>query len=508
LPDETAYSTHKPALFLANTGNLLNKKEALPMRIVSAKQMQEIDRRTSQNYGLDAQILMELAGRCVSDWLFQRCPGGRVAFLCGPGNNGGDGLVAARAWADRGGRPVIFLMTEELKGDALRNLERARHWKLDLRPLDSFCAEGFDWHVDSLFGTGLSRPLNLPPVELLPSEKTVAVDIPSGIHADTGQVLGQAVRAQTTITFGPPKLGQLLAAEHCGELVIEAIGFPRCELESEEWPGQWLTPELARHWLPARGPVSHKRNTGKVLVVAGSARYPGAGALATLGALRSGAGLVYSYGPSSLRLPLEAIPIASRGDWLSEADLPLILERLEEVDALCLGPGLATQPETLSVVRALLEKNPLPAVVDADALQGLPEKLSPRVLLTPHAGELARLLRVKAGELEKDRLRYAIQAARNFNCTVLFKGAATLVASAGGRYAVSTEGTPVLAQGGSGDVLSGICAALLSQGLGALEAGALAAYLQGRAGRLSGVRAGLGAEALAAELPRALTSIA
>ena len=477
------------------------------MRIVTAQQMEEIDRRTSQTYGLDAQVLMELAGRCVSDWLYKRCPQGRVAFLCGPGNNGGDGLVAARAWADRAGRPVVYLMTQELKGDALRNLQRARRWNLDLRPLEEFRAEGFDWFVDALFGTGLSRPLHLPVLELLAQERTVAVDIPSGIHADTGQVMGQALRAHSTLTFGLPKLGQLLAAEHCGELVIEPIGFPLSELGSEEWPGQWLTPALARQWLPGRGSNSHKRNTGKVLVVAGSTRYPGAGALATLGALRCGAGLVFSYGPASMRFPLEAIPLAFRGDCLSRADLPSILEKLEEVDALCLGPGLGDHPETLEVVRELLEKNPAPAVVDADALRGLPDRLSPRVLLTPHAGELARLLRVKAGELERDRLRHAVQAARNYNCTVLFKGAATLVASAGGRYLVSTQGTPVLAQGGSGDVLSGICTALLSQGLSALEAGALGAYLQGTAGRLSGIRAGLGAEALAGWLPAAVTSL-
>lgn len=478
------------------------------MRIVSARQMGEIDRRTSQDYGLDAQVLMELAGRCVSDWLRHHCPGGRVAFLCGPGNNGGDGLVAARAWVDGGGRAVAFLMSEELKGDALRNLERARQWGLELRSLGEFQPDGFDWFVDALFGTGLSRPLQLPAVSLLPVERTLAVDIPSGLHADTGQLLGQAVRAHTTITFGPPKLGQLLALEQCGQLVVEPIGFPRQQLESEEWPGQWLTSEVARRWLPLRGAASHKRSTGKVLVVAGSVRYPGAGALATLGALRSGAGLVTTYGPASLRLPLEAIPIRSQGDFLQKSDLKPILKCLDEVDALCLGPGLGEEPETLEVVRALLEKCELPVVVDADALRGLPEKLSPRVLLTPHAGELSRLLRVKAGELERDRLRYAVQAARNFNCTLLFKGAATLVATAGGRYAVSTQGTPVLAQGGSGDVLSGICATLLAQGLDALEAGALGAYLQGTAGRLSGVRAGLGAEGLAAMLPLALTSLA
>ncbi|MFN8611085.1 MAG: NAD(P)H-hydrate dehydratase [Vulcanimicrobiota bacterium] len=473
------------------------------MKIVSARQMAEIDRRSSAELGLDAQILMELAGRCVSHWL----PGGRVAFLCGPGNNGGDGLVAARAWADGGGAGTIFLMNPELKGDALRNLERARAWNLTIRPLEQFQPEGFDWYVDALFGTGLSRPLELACIECLPPERTVAVDIPSGIHSDTGQVLGQAVRAHTTITFGLPKLGQLLAPDHCGRLQVEPIGFPGWLLQSSEWPGQWVTEQVACDWLPRRGTISHKRNTGRVLVVAGSNRYPGAGALASLGALRSGAGLVYTYAPAGLRLPLEAIPLLSRGEALGQADVQPILEQLEEVDALCLGPGLGDHPETLQAVRQILDRNRKPAVVDADALRAVPDRLSPHVLLTPHAGELARLLRVKAAELEKDRLRYTVQAARNYNCTVLFKGPATLVASPGGSYAVSTQGTAVLAQGGSGDVLSGICATLLSQGLDAMQAGGLGAFLQGAAGRLSGVKAGLGAEALAALLPKALTAL-
>ncbi|MBS2034751.1 NAD(P)H-hydrate dehydratase [bacterium] len=473
------------------------------MNVVTAREMEEIDRRTSAEWGLDAQVLMELAGRRVSDWL----PGGKVAFLCGPGNNGGDGLVAARAWADRGGHACIYLMSEQMKGDALRNLDRARAWNIDVFPLEQFRPDGFDWIVDALFGTGLSRSLNLAWLDSLPMDRTVAVDIPSGIHSDTGQVLGQAVRAHTTITFGLPKLGHLLAAEHCGQLLVEPIGFPRTLLQNEDCPGRWLTPELAKVWLPTRGLSSHKRNVGRVLVVAGSARYPGAGALATLGSLRAGAGLVYCYGPSCLRLPLEAIPLVCAGEALGKADVEPIVRQLEQADALCLGPGLGDEPETLAAVREILERNPLPAVVDADALRGLPEQLSPRVLLTPHAGELARLLRVRASELERDRLRYAVQAARNFNCSLLFKGPATLVASPGGRYVVSTQGTPVLAQGGSGDVLSGICAALLSQGLDSLRAGALAAYLQGSAGRLSGVKAGLGAEALAGWLPSALSQL-
>jgi NAD(P)H-hydrate epimerase len=475
--------------------------------------MAEIDRRTIQELGLDGQVLMETAGRSLAQWLHQRVPGHKVAFLCGPGNNGGDGLVAARAWSDLGGRAQLFLLSEDLQGDARVNLQRAQRWDLARTPLGQEPPdwEGYAWVVDALFGTGLTR--NLSPqlaawARSLPADRTLAVDIPSGIHAATGQVLGAAVQAHTTLTFGLPKLGQLLqpGASHCGHLVVQEIGFPRQLTHSEEWPGQWVTAEQVGHWLPQRGPGSHKRSVGKLLVVAGSSQYPGAALLSTLGALRGGAGLVYTYTAPSVapRLAAEAIPLVGAHDFLTLKDLEPLQRALTEVDALCLGPGLGSQPETLDVVRQLLTGNQLPAVVDASALQGLPEQLSPRILITPHHGELARLLRAKVADIERDRLSYAVRAARNWNCTVLLKGDPTLVTTAGGRYLVSNQGTAVLAQGGTGDVLSGLAGALLAQGMGALEAGGVAAYVHGRAGRLSGVTCGLGAEALAGWLPQAL----
>lgn len=478
--------------------------------------MAEIDRRTIEDYGLDGQVLMEVAGRKVADWLSAHLPpGSRVLFLCGPGNNGGDGLVAARAWADVGGIGEIFLLAES-QGDAARNWRRA--WAWNLKFLTDFPAnfDGYAQVVDALFGTGLSRSLEeslLEKLRALPPERTLAVDIPSGVHSQTGQILGGAVRAHTTLTFGLPKLGQLLqpGASYCGHLRVETIGFPRALLESEEWPGQWVSEEWVKGLLPRLDFQSHKRNSGKVLVVAGSSRYPGAAWLAAQACLRSGAGLVYVYAPECVlsRLPVEAIPLSGgRDGYLGPNDLGPILESLGQVDSLCLGPGLGLHPSTLELVRKLLQQNPLPAVVDADALQSLPEKLAPRVLLTPHHGELSRLLRVKVVEVEKDRLSMALRAARNTQASVLLKGDPTLVVTPGGSYFVSQAGTPVLAQGGSGDVLSGVAATLLAQGLSASEAGACAAYLQGMAGRASGLEVGLGASRLCDELARVRSRLA
>ena len=494
------------------------------MRLVTGTQMAEIDRRTIQDFGLEGQVLMEVAGRAVCDWLSQRLsPGARVAFLCGPGNNGGDGLVTARAWADRGGRSECFLLGQDYRGDAALNLERARRWGVPLRSWTELPRDwaGYDWVVDALFGTGLSRLLEVElqsQIAELPAQRTVAVDIPSGVHSATGQVLGGAVQAHTTLTFGLPQLGQLLPPGDacCGELVVVPIGFPRALVESDEWPGQWVTSDWARRHLPSRGPEAHKGRMGRVLVVAGSASYPGAAVLATLGALRGGAGLVYVLAPPSvlnvvMQHAPEAIPLQTSGaDHLSSTDSGLVQQLQPQPDVLLLGPGLGQNPETQEACQELCGSFEGSLVLDADALRPLSDRgltLSPRALLTPHGGELARLTRLRAHEIEADRLQATLKAARNYRCSVLLKGSTTLVATAGGSYLLSRQGTPVLAQGGSGDVLAGLAAALMGQGLSALEAGGLAADLHGRAARLSGMPVGLGARALCEWIPRAWQSL-
>jgi len=487
------------------------------MRLVTGAQMAEIDRRTIHDFGLDGQVLMEVAGRSLAEWLGRHCPtGARVAFLCGPGNNGGDALVAARAWADLGGEAECFLLGQEYRGDAALNLERARRWKLPLRPWEEVPSDWarYSWVVDGLFGTGLSRALGddlARVIESLPGERTLAIDIPSGVHSATGQVLGKAVRAVATLTFGLPKLGQLLPPgnQYCGCLEVVPIGFPRSLTESDEWPGQWITSDWCRRHLPRRGWDTHKGKSGRVLVVAGSSRYPGAAVLATLGALRAGAGLVYTLAPARVLEAVmhhapEAIPLCtSHPDHWTLADQSHLQAGY---DVALVGPGLGQHEEVARASRALLESFSGPMVVDADGLRTLSEgslALSPRVLLTPHVGELSRLTRLRAPEIEADRLQAALKAARNYRCCVLLKGASTLVTTPGGSFLLSNQGTPVLAQGGSGDVLAGVAAALIGQGLAALEAGGLAAELHGRASRLAEVPAGLGARALCEWIPRA-----
>jgi ADP-dependent NAD(P)H-hydrate dehydratase / NAD(P)H-hydrate epimerase len=481
--------------------------------------MAELDRRTIQEFGLDGQVLMETAGRSLAGWLCRRLANNaRVAFLCGPGNNGGDGLVAARAWADRGGVSDVFLAArpDRYTGDAERNLRRAEAWGLRLRPWEECPRDWGDYGfiVDALFGTGLTRKLDHPLLNVidgLPVERTLAADIPSGVHGDTGQILGGAVRAVATLTFGLPKLGLLLhpGAGHVGALEVVPIGFPPRLLQDETWPGTWITPQVAREWLPQRGADSHKGTSGRTLIVAGSRRYPGAACLATLGALRGGAGLVYVYAPSSvletvLAIAPEAIPIQAAGDeHCSQTDLGPLQKLLQSMNSWCIGPGLGNYEETLTLVSRLLRETSTPVVVDADALRALPPKVGVHALLTPHHGELSRMVHTSVSDIERDRLGVAVRAARNYGSTVLLKGVPTLVATGSGNYVLASSGTPVLAQGGSGDVLTGLATALLAQGLPVLEAGGLAAYLHGVAGELGGVPVGLGARAVAELIPRA-----
>ncbi len=478
--------------------------------------MAEIDRLTIHDYGLDGQVLMENAGRSVARWLRERLGDGRhpVAFLCGPGNNGGDGWVAARAWMDLGGHSTVYFLSDRLQGDALCNFQRAKKWGIAHRPIEGDAPDwsGYGFVVDALFGTGLKRDLAgvvMNWVVSLPAEKTLAVDIPSGVDSASGQVLGTSVAAQATMTFGLPKWGHLLqpGASRCGQLIVEPIGFPAVLLEGDIAQARLLTGQTVQAWLPQGSPTTHKGSAGKVMLIAGSKRYPGAGYLASLGALRSGAGLVYSYAPAAVteRLPVEAIGVQLEGDFLSKADLERTLEGLKTVDGLCIGPGLGDHPETLAVVVQLLKDCQCPAVVDADALRALPERLNPSMLLTPHAGELARMLGTTVSDIDLHRVQRVREAAARWDCCVLLKGDPTLICQPDGQVLVSQQGTSVLAQGGSGDVLSGVCSALLVRGLSSQRAGGLAAFVHGVAGQLSGVSTGLGAQALGELLPKAFT---
>ncbi|WP_456433484.1 NAD(P)H-hydrate dehydratase [Thermosulfuriphilus sp.] len=486
------------------------------MYLLRAQEMQALDRACIEELGIPGLVLMENAGRGTAELIWELfSPLETVAILVGPGNNGGDGLVIARHLKARGIRSTVYLLApeERFRGDAAINLRAAKAHGLPMVSVvnDSglFLLEAglskAEVIVDALFGTGLKRPLTgrfARAVELANASlaKRIAVDIPSGICADTGRILGVAFRADLTATMAAPKIGQVVfpGADYVGELRVVDISMPK-ELISQRAPRRYLlTSSILGPHLPHRPPEGHKGTFGHVLIIAGSPGKTGAACLSALGALRAGAGLVtvaigHRNNPivetkltEAMSLPL---PETQEGSLAKEAWEPLMsFGQRVRVKAAVLGPGLGLHPETKDLARLIMFKAPWPLVIDADALTILseltPESLkqapAPRIL-TPHPGEMGRLLGIGSREVQADRLGAAQGLAKASEAVVVLKGARTVIASPKA-LAINPTGGPGMATGGSGDVLSGIIAALLAQGLEPFWAACLAVYSHGVAG--------------------------
>jgi NAD(P)H-hydrate epimerase len=507
--------------------------------LVGSAAMRALDRHTIEKLGVPGEVLMESAGRAVAEAALELlpAPGAPVLVVCGTGNNGGDGLVAARHLHGLGHpvRAAVVGDERQLRGDAGRQLARARELGVPLEGA-RFRAPGAGVIVDALFGTGLSREvagearsairrINAARAAQPGAVRVLAVDLPSGLCADTGQLLGEAVQADLTLTFELPKLGLALepGRTRAGRVRVVRIGIapeaPGLVFEVELW-----TRAAAGARLPARPPAGHKGSFGHALLVAGSEGKTGAAALAAWGAGRAGAGLVTLACPAGLNDILEVkcteamtapLPQTPQRALAAEA-LDPVLALARECDAVGLGPGIGRARETGELVRALALRLEQPLALDADALfalAGEPELLRQRrapTLLTPHPGEAARLLGTRAAEIERDRLGAARRLAQRTGAVVLLKGAASVAAAPDGRAVVNPTGGPALGSGGTGDVLLGIATAYLAQGMEALSAAALAAFVHGLAGDRLAERlgpAGLLAEDLARELPLAAESL-
>ena len=498
------------------------------MKILTAEQMRRIDRLTTERAGVAYRQLMENAGRQVADFiveemLVERQPADRsvaVSILCGKGNNGGDALVAARHLRQRGLKPRVFLLTSasELKGDARANYEALLQAGGAVEEL----AETADWQrersavldcdlvVDGLLGTGLTGPAQghlaqvIADVNAGKDYRVVAVDIPSGLPSDTDELLGESVRADATVTFTAPKRGQIFSPNcaRVGRLAVAPIGTPDELLEGD--PDLWLNLIVSRDFsrLPlAREAASHKGDFGHVLLVAGSRGKTGAAALGGKAALRMGAGLATVATASSSQpvvasmvpeIMTEPLPETESGSISNRAlDYGRFAKLLEGKTVLAMGPGLTTHPETTQLVRAALEQFELPIVLDADALNALVGQIevlrrrrSRLVIITPHPGEMARLLGTTTAEVQRQRLEVAQKFARNFEVFVILKGHRTLIAAPDGQVWVNPTGNPGMATGGTGDVLTGMVAGALAQFPAAkpAEVLCLAVFLHGLAG--------------------------
>jgi len=489
------------------------------MKIVTADEMQQIDRRATAEFGIPSVLLMENAGLQVAlaiERSFPACLRLPISIFCGKGNNGGDGFVAARHLLNRGRTVHVFLFgkEQETKGDAAINLHILRKMGIPIREIqdrtdlhrDLRMVEKSGLVVDALLGTGA-----IPPAKGLLGEAIsfmnelkrpiIAVDIPSGLGADESQPLGDCVRADLTVTFALPKRSLVLypAANFAGRLEVANIGIPRQLLQEPEIKLNLIESEEVARAFPPRKRDAHKGTFGHVLVIAGSVGKGGAAAMTGKAALRVGAGLVTLAVPASLTGAMEAkldevmkesLPETPEGT-IAQSALEKILRLLEGKDCLALGPGLSTHPETKELVKNLIPQVRVPTVVDADGINALSlhlEALSQRngpLILTPHPGELSRLLSISTEEVQRNRVAIAQKFSSGFHVFLVLKGKGTIVSDPRGEAFLNPTGNPGMATGGSGDVLTGILAGIIASGAEislALQAGV---FIHGLAGDLA-----------------------
>ncbi|HKL26120.1 MAG TPA: NAD(P)H-hydrate dehydratase [Desulfuromonadales bacterium] len=508
------------------------------MKLLTAAQMQEMDRRTIEEIGIPGAVLMENAGRGMADRItekFAELAPGPVLILAGKGNNGGDGYVIARHLNEKGWQVQTLVLAErsDIGGDAKLNLDilEACGGGIAFATEDDALTRALSecpvprLVIDALLGTGLTKPVKgkyataIDWINRAPAA-VAAVDIPSGLHASTGQVLGCCVSADLTATFGFAKIGQASypGAGKVGELAVIDIGIPQVVAAAADDGCLLVTAEVARQLLPLRPADGHKGTFGHLLAVAGSVGKTGAAIMTCEAALRAGCGLVTLACPAAVQpvvaSQLTEVMSALLADTDGEVSRPA-LSQLKELagdkQALAVGPGLGLGEEAAEVARRLIMESPLPLVVDADGLTALvghldilQERAQLPTVLTPHPGEMARLVGTSVQEIQKDRVSAARDFAGRHKVVVVLKGARTVTALPDGRIRINGSGHAGMASGGMGDVLTGLVGSLLAQGLDAGAAAVLAVYLHGNAGdRLAGTcgDAGLLASDLIAELP-------
>ncbi len=469
------------------------------MKILTAAEMKEVDRLTTARYRVPSLTLMENAGRSVAEFIHSRFPNlapRRVVVLCGKGNNGGDGFVVARQLHKLGAKPEVYFIgnPRESKGDAATNLKR---WK-KIGKLNSSAALNRRFFetlpsgtiiVDALLGTGVRGTIGGRLREIIdavnerePWTNLVAVDIPSGLHADTGAVEGAAVVASSTITFTAPKVGMVTGegSRRVGTVRVAKIGSPsELVVDVGKGPLHWNDADESLCFSMPRHVEGNKGDYGHALIVAGALGKTGAAVLASWAAYRAGAGLV------TVATPEPALPVvaahtpevmteplaATRTGTVSEKSLEggLFAKILNGKRALAIGPGLSTQEETQNFVRKVVADRSVPIVLDADGLNAFAGRASELknssglLCITPHPGEMARLLGSSVKEVQAKRIEIAQQAAREWNAVVVLKGNQTVVAQPGGMTYINSTGNPGMATGGTGDVLTGILAGLVAQ---------------------------------------------
>lgn len=497
------------------------------MLVLTAREMAQLDRQTIEQIGIPGIVLMENAAQGAASFFREQVPdllGRRIVVFAGSGNNAGDGFALARIFHNLSACVLVVCLRppDKLSGDALTNYTIVRKLGVPVEAWDEAADFESLWGsvgrceavIDAILGTGLKSEVKGLYRQVIQrinkiAVPTLAVDIPSGLDASSGRILGAAVKASATATFGFLKIGHLVepGSELVGTIRVVDIGIPPVLHESAEPKRYYLTRDLLSSWIPPRHPATHKGQAGHACVLAGSRGKTGAAALICLGAARAGAGLVTLFIPESLNPILEVklteamtLPIPETAEMAPAfSSLPLILEFSKSTRALAIGPGISTGQETKALVMELIRKATCPMVLDADAITAISDdpkilrKASVPLVLTPHPGEMARLCRCSTEQVQQNRVEIAAKFSKDFGVNLVLKGHRTIVAAPDGTLAINSTGNPAMASGGMGDTLTGIVTGLLAQGMEPFPAACIGVYVHGAAAdRVIGKVAGRG----------------
>lgn len=514
------------------------------MKLLLNEEMHKVDKKAITVAGLPEMVLMENAGRAVADAAdvaLDGAAGKHIVIFVGKGNNGGDGLVTARLLENKGAFVYVVTLNniKEISGSAaqeLKILEKCNtqifSWnrsKENQNRIFSLCTRA-DLFIDAMLGTGFKGELKgnyLQVVELIEQlpVPVVAIDIPSGVEADTGSVAsGGALHAQITVTMVAPKPGLYLypGASYSGNVLVANIGLPASILETASSKCYLLDEDMITSLLPLRPKNSHKGMNGRISIIAGSTGFTGAAALCSEAAVRGGGGLVNLLTPQSVQGVLatkltEVMVKGLTGETNGALNLKAVTQvenALENIDVVAIGPGLGQSEETQNFVRTLVEKLQIPVVFDADALNALAANVAllekiPFKIITPHPGEMSRLTGLTQEEVLRSPLQVAETYAKKWRAVVVLKCAPTIIALPDGNIFINSTGNEGMATGGAGDVLTGTIAALLGQGLSVENAALCGVYVHGLAGDIAAQKGVIGLKAgdIAACLPLALHSI-
>ncbi len=491
------------------------------MKVTTSNEMREIDSKTISEYGISGTVLMERAGLAISKKIQEMFNQKKVLVFAGSGNNGGDGMVVARILRSEGSDVKVILTADpqKIKGDALIQYQSAIKFNIPFYDSAYFLKNTIEFLsrdtiiVDAILGTGLSKEIKgelAKIIEIINMSKlpVISIDIPSGISSDTGQILGTSIKADYTVTFGLPKRGHFLypGAEYTGKLFIENIGFPENLLESDSLNTELIEKDTICKLIPERKKYSHKGNYGHVFLIAGSQGKTGAAFMAAKACLRSGAGLVTIGIPERLsdifqqRVTEEmTLLLPDNGEGrLSEKALDNIMDFAQKnAEVIAIGPGMGVNNATKKIIRALITESKIPLIIDADGLNSISDpkavfkNANTEIILTPHPGEMSRLINLSVAEIERDRINKSITFASENRVRLVLKGVPTIIASPDRKAYINTTGNPGMATAGAGDVLTGMISGFVAQKLSTLDSCILGVYMHGLAGDITANNKGM-----------------